>query len=168
MAKIFEKITNIFKPEKPVVKTSVAPVQPEEKFDFVEQYTLINPKLLLNGSYSLWSLCKNVPVAYESKSTEKGSGWTQCVELPTHKPIMEFLYQLEHADAEIVKQPKNRTISIINFEKGKRMFIVPDLKQPKNPVFIVDFESGDERAWFLHVTPQINRAIVKQLKTIMR
>ena len=168
MAKIFETIANAFKPKKPVAHAETAPVQADEKFDFVEQYTLIDPKLLFNGGYDLWSLCKTVPVAYENESREKGTGFAQCVELPTHKPIMEFLYQLEHAAPAIVKQPKNRTISIIHFGKGKRMFIVPDLNHPKNPFFIVDFETGNEREWFLHVTPQINRAIVKQLKIVTR
>ena len=131
---------------------------PRPKYNFVEQYTLVNPRnVLLN--YNVFSLCENMPVRYESKY---GDGWTECVSLPT-QVFLGYLNALKHAPDIIVNDKKMRTISVVNLKNNRQLFILPNLKSPKKPIYA--YEQG---TLAFDVTPEINRAIVEQIKMFTR
>ena len=153
LKKIFSKKE---KTEKPAAEKSL----PKPMFDFVQQYTLVNPNQVM-VDYSDWSSCKEIPVAYEKEG--KSSGFAECVQLPT-KIIGGFLYELQNAPGKIIDNPVMRTVSVINLKNGKKMYILPNLQSPKTPDIFI--EKPKELAF--HVNPEINRAIVNQLKLYTR
>ena len=128
------------------------------KYDFIKQYTLVNPhKMFLD--YNLFSWCENMPVKYE---TEHGTGWTPCVLLPT-QVFLGYLHALERAPERIASNPKFRTVFVVNLKNDRKLCILPNLRSPKKTVYA--YEPGELA---FHVTPEINRAIVDQVKTITR
>ena len=135
---------------------------PRPKYDFVEQYTVIDPKKVMNGGYNLWALCEKVPVVCE-ESPVTSCGFRECVMLPTNI-VMGFLQTLEAAKSETIAEPKMRTISIVHLSKNYRVVIGPNFESPKNPIFWLVANDAPKKDWILHVTPEKNRAIVEQLK----
>ena len=127
---------------------------------FVEKYVLIQPKKLLID-YSMFVGHKTIPVAYEQSTN---TGWNKCVQLPNEKPIRIFLKHLRDTDPEMVNAEKMRTISIIKIDNNKDMYIFPDLKGKKQYEMFVHFKKRDKYSWAHYVTPEINRAIVEQIK----
>jgi len=172
MAKLFDKLfkKNVAEPVAPVApktdRPAFAPL-PRPKYDFVEQYTIIDPKRVLNGGYELWLLCEKVPVVCE-ESKISPCGFRASIELPT-KVILGFLGDLKNAPAEKIADPKKRLLSIVHLNEKNRVYIFPNLKEPKNPWFVVE-NSDDESAkgWSLYTTPEKSRAIVEQLKMYTR
>ena len=136
-------------------------VIPKSSYHFVEQYTLTDPHKLMT-KYSLFGLCKNIPVAYE---TETSSGWLPSIEIPNEYPFNAYISQLSSVTSEEIKDPRTRTISIINVAPNKKVYVLPDIKTPKNPVICIKFDDENaEKAWPLYMTPDIRHAIVEQLK----
>ena len=163
MAKLFDKVfgkkevVTSSKVDKPVF----SPI-PRPKYDFVEQYTVIDPKKVLNGGYELWQFCDNVPVACEEGGVSP-TGFIQCKMLPT-KIMMGFLCELYKKPAKEIIDPKKRTISIVHISKDHRIVIGPNFESPKAPVFWLVAEDAAKKDWILHVSPEKNRAIVDALK----
>lgn len=145
----------------PVVNSTLGekPVIPQPKYDFVEQYTLTQPKELMFG-YDYWSDCRNVPVRYEQNGNN--SGFAACVELPS---IVFFRWwkTIQTAPQEVLNDPKSRTISIVKLKNGGKLYILPNLKNQKNPIYA--YEEGELG---MQTTPEINRAIVEQIKMFTR
>ena len=129
MANFFETLFN----KKPTNVESKSEVVVAPKYDFVKQYVLADPRNIMID-YSLWSSCPTVPVAHESD--EKGTGFCKCVELPT-KVFLGYLAALKKAPAEIRKNPKMRTISVIKLDEDKRMYVIPDLKDAEKPFLLI-------------------------------
>ena len=162
MAKLFDKLFN--KKQKVAEKADIpAPVVlPRPKYDFVEQYTIVDPKRVLNGGYELFSGCSTIPVVCE-ESEVSPCGFRRCIQLPT-RIVYGFLETLKDMPAEKITDPKMRTISIVHLAKGCRIVIGPNFESPKNPIFWIVDKSDKKPDWFLYVTPEKNRAIVEQLK----
>ena len=133
------------------------PTVAQLKFDFVEQYTLVHPKNV-STDYNYWGLCQTLPVWYEKAGTQ--SDFHNGVQLPT-QVFLGYLNALKNAPLDI--DPKMRTISIVNLQNNAKLFILPNLKSPKRPISVC--EQWDLA---LNTTPEINRAIVEQLKMFTR
>ena len=162
MAKLFDKL---FSKKQPVAQQTEKPapvVLPQPKYDFVEQYTIVDPKRVLNGGYELFYGCATIPVVCEE--SEVSPCWfRRCVQLPT-RIVYGFLETLKHMPAEKITDPKMRTRSIVHLAKGCRVVIGPNFESPKNPIFWIVDKNDKTPDWFLYVTPEKNRAIVEQLK----
>ena len=163
MAKLFDKLFG----KKEVITSKKAdrpmfsPI-PRPKYDFVEQYTVIDPKKVFNGGYSLWQLCENVPVACE-ESEVSPTGFIRCKMLPTNI-VMGFLMELQRRPSEQIADPKMRTISIVHISKNHSFVIGPNFESPKAPVFWLVADDAAKKEWILHVTPEKNRALIDALK----
>jgi len=132
---------------------------PKQKYDFVEQYTLTSPKKLM-VSYDYWSLCNDVPVRYENAKPDEG--FAKCVELPS-VVFFPWWETIQKAPQEVLNNPKFRTISVVNLEHGGRFFILPNVKDITRPIY-----AYPEGKLGLLTTPEINRAIVEQIKMFTR
>ena len=149
--------------DKPAQTASVdvAPTEkqaiPQPKYDFVEQYTLVPPKNLMFG-YDYWELCENVPVWCEDSSStfNKGVKIPTAVFFPWWKTVLQ-------APLETVNNKKSRTISIVKLKNGGKLYILPNLKNQKNPIY-----AYKESELGMQTTPEINRAIVEQIKMFTR
>ena len=163
MAKLFDKMFGNKDAGKSqgINKPVFSPI-PRPKYDFVEQYTVIDPKKVFNGGYSLWELCENVPVACE-ESEVSPTGFISCKMLPT-KIMMGFLEELYQKPANEIIDPKKRTISIVHISKNHSIVIGPNFESPKAPVFWLVADDAPKKDWILHVTPEKNRALVDALK----
>ena len=153
-------------------KTKVQPVSEQEqnkdsktKPDFIKQYTLFDPKKVM-VTYSAFSNCSTIPVAYES-NVFKGI-FAQCFQMPNQEPFVNYLKQLSNAKPEVAASHKKRTISVIELDKDKNIFILPNLEHKKTLSIVVSFKDGNTESWPLFMTPEINRAIVEQLKFYTR
>ncbi len=145
---------------KPKQKTFEPVAKP--KYDFVEQYTIVDPKKVFYGGYDSWVGCENIPVVCEEHyKTPNGVGYY--AELPA-KIVMGFLMELQRKSAAEIENPKMRTLSIIHISKHHRVIIGPNFYSPKFPVFWVITDDADRKDWVFYVTPEINRAIVDALK----
>ena len=162
MAKVFDKLFHKKQKAAPQAEKPTYVALPRPKYDFVEQYTIVDPKRVLNGGYNLWSLCEKVPVVCE-ESKVSPCGFHSCIELPTNI-VMGFLQTLEAAKPETIAEPKMRTISIVKISDNHRIVIGPNFESPKTPVFWVVVEDAPKKDWILHMTPEKNRAIVDALK----
>ena len=162
MSGLLEKLFK--KGNKPAEKTEAVTEKKYEKPDFVKQYVLTNPNLLLID-YHYFFGCEEIPVAYEQ---ETRTGFQTCVELPNNKYIREYLLQLYAAKNEVLQDPKTRTISVIQIAPNDYLYILPNLKNMKNPLMLVGFKKEPHYSWVLNVNPEINRAIVEQLKPFTR
>ena len=160
MANLFEKL---FNRKSSVVqndnkKTNV--VLPRPKYDFVEQYTVIDPKRVLNGGYELFYGCNMIPVACEESKTS-ACGFNRAIMLPRNI-IAGFLDALKQAPAETIDNPKMRTISIVHLSDNQRVVIGPRIDKPGTViVWTVDSKKHD---WLFDITPEKNRAIVEAMK----
>ena len=143
----------------PVVNSTLGekPVIPQPKYDFVEQYTCVPPQNLMFG-YDYWSLCKNVPVWCENSSSafNKGVNIPTAVFFPWWKTVLQ-------APLETVNNKKSRTISIVKLKNGGKLYILPNLKNQENPIYA--YKEGELG---MQTTPEINRAIVEQIKMFTR
>ena len=128
---------------------------PQPTSPLVQQYTLVPPKQLFIN-YDLFQYCKEVPVWYE-KEDETDFHSTSLL-LPTDV-VLSYLNALKYASDEVVQNPLNRTISVIQLLNDEKLYILPNLKSPKNPISVCE-----QGALGLFTTPEINRAIVEQLK----
>jgi len=131
---------------------------PQPKADFVKQYTLTHPKNV-SMDYNLFDLCETMPVWHEVPNAQSDFHSTS-LQLPT-KVFLRYLNALKHTPLDI--DPKMRTISVVNMKNGAKLFILPNLQSPKNPISVC--KDGDVA---LNTTPEINRAIVEQLKIFTR
>ena len=165
MSNVFDKLFGKKDAVAPVAqkseKPAFAPVA-KPKYDFVEQYTIVDPKKVLNGGYDLWQLCDTVPVVCE-ESTKSICGFSQGIMLPT-RIVMGFLMELKNKPAEEIADPKMRTLSIVHISKNHRVVIGPNFESPKNPVFWLVASDAAKKDWIMYVTPEKNRAIVDALK----
>ena len=157
MNKLLEKLK-----KQQIVENKVEEKQPqqtEHKYDFVETYTLVNPKNAFM-QYELFSLCQNIPVAIEGKGAN--TGFCDTIQLPTEH-FLEYLKELKSAPNEISQNPLMRKVFIINLKNNEKMFVFPNIKHPKNP-----YIAFEEKTLPFNVTPQINHAIVDALKNFTR
>ena len=134
-------------------------------YDFVEQYTIVDPKKVLNGGYELFAGCEKIPVVCE-ESKKTCCGFSACIEIPTNI-VLGFLKALNNMPAEKIVDPKMRTLSIIHLSPEHRIVIGPSLDKPKAPILWA-VDSKDKGDWVLNITPEKNRAIVNQLKIYTR
>lgn len=140
--------------------TKIKPkVLPQPTSPLVQQYTLVPPKQVFID-YDLFQYCKEIPVGYEQ--SDNNSGFHECVSLPT-EVVLTYLNALKYASDEVVQDPLNRTISIIQLKGNEKLYILPNLKSPKHPISVCE-----ENALGLLTTPEINRAITEQLKMYTR
>ena len=140
--------------------TYTLPAKP--KYDFVEQYTILDPKRVMNGGYNLFSECETIPVLCEEADVSP-FGFRVCKRLPTNI-VIGFLEDLNKASDEQIADPKMRTISMIHLSPDCRFIIGPNIASPKHPAYYILDENDQRYDWVLHVTPEKNRAIVEQMK----
>lgn len=138
------------------------------KYEFIDQYILADPKNVLIN-YSAFNMCGKIPVACETVES-KTSTFKNCVHLPNQPEFTDYLTSLTTADKKLIKNPLYRTIYVVNLAQKKQMFILPDIKNIKNPIFSVVFsdEPEKEKDWFLYMTPTLNRAVIEAVKTYTR
>lgn len=65
---IFKKL---FKKTPVTTEEKTQQIKKEESFDFVERYTLLDPKKVFIDS-EMWELCKKVPLACENENGDFG------------------------------------------------------------------------------------------------
>ena len=163
MGNLFDKIFNkkakvqAEQKQQPVAKSQFEPVQ-RPRYSFVEQYTIIDPKRVMNGGYDLWSWCRSIPVACEDGM--KSTGFVNCKQIPT-QIVWNFLKTLEKTPSEQIVDPKMRTLTIVNLSSDHRVVILPNFESPKNPYL---WPVDDDKDWILYVSPDKNRAIVDAIK----
>ena len=160
MTNLFNKMFNKEKNNETKQKQAQPAPIPQPGYDFVEQYTLVNPKNLFMD-YNLWSMCETLPVAVEGK--ESGTGFAQCVRLKTNV-LLPFIQKLENAPTEVSKKQEMRTISIINMKHGAKAYVFPDLEKDQVYLLTVLEKKQKNLPISCFVTPEINRAIVAQSK----
>ena len=143
-------------------------VAKKPEYDFVDQYVLVDPRNVLID-YSAFIMCNKIPVACETVES-KTSTFKNCVHLPNQPEFANYLASLTAADKKLIKNPIYRTISVVNLAPEKHVYILPDIKNIKNPIFSVVFfdEPEKEKDWFLYMTPVLNRASVAAAKTYTR
>ena len=136
---------------------------PKSKYSFVEQYVLADPNNLKFCSYEMWDFCEMTPVAYQTTNTE--SGWLNTVDLPSFW-AQQFLNVLKNSDSAVRNDPKQRLVSVINMKDGHKLYIAPHLGDTSASYLVNEYENNEKRKydWVLYVTPEINRAIVEQVK----
>ena len=140
--------------------------------DFVERYTLVNPKTIL-GNENLWELCDKVPVAYEKEGNH--SDMCECVQLHT-SIMLPFMNALRQSPDTDIEPAHRRTVSIVNLNDGKKIYVLPILPICKRPeqcwMYFADDKTGKTknfpRGWSLNMTPQIRRALVEEIKVHTR
>ena len=133
---------------------------PKPQYDFVQQYTLIDPKKLKNG-YDKWAGRCFVLVAYE-----KNKYLITRVKMDT-KIIYPFLMALKNAPREISARPENRTVSVIDLKHGAKAYVFPNLDETNKNYDIVFSNSKkccQDLPLSCFITPEINMAIMAQLK----
>lgn len=161
---MFDKIKNLLKskqPEQTEKQEEKTSLVQKSKYDFVEQY-VITDRLLHVSCYEMWSLGNTTPVAYDNNGQ---GGWLATVELP-NPWAQDFLKKLKTSSKEIRKDPKQRLISIINMKDNHKIYIVPSLADKNRSVIIPENVTDKQHYydWLLYVTPEINRAIIEQVK----
>ena len=111
----------------------------------------------------MWDFCEMTPVAYQKHAFE--SGWLNTIDLPSFW-AQRFLNELKNAAPEIRNDPLQRLISIINLRAGHKLYITPHLKDKTASYLVNEYKNDDKRNrdWVLYVTPEINRAIIEQVK----
>ena len=123
---------------------------------YIEKYVITDPKdVLLN--YNLFSDAAEIPVRVTS------DGWGHCVPLPTNI-FLGYLNKLAGTSKTITNNLKFRTVFIVSLLNKKKAYILPNAKD-LNQWYIAIKKPGDLG---LNTTPEINRAIVEQIKTITR
>jgi len=130
------------------------------KYDFVQQYTLIDPKKVKKG-YDNWKKRCFVLVAYEQNKY-----LIKRVKMDTNI-VFPFLKALRNAPSEISKRPENRTVSVINMKHGAKAYVFPNLHETNKQYDIVftNAENGHQNLPLSCFTsPEINLAIVAQAK----
>jgi len=160
MAKLFDRLFHKKQAVASNANKSAYAKLPRPKYDFVEQYTIVDPKRVL-GNYEFWQMCETIPVICE-ESPETSGGFRSGIQLPTNI-VLGFLRLLNGMPAEKIADPKMRTISIIHLSKDQRVVIGPSPDPFKQLSFLTP-DSVEQGEWVLHVTPATNRAIVEQLK----
>lgn len=133
---------------------------PKPQYDFVQQYTLIDPKKLKNG-YDKWAGRCFVLVAYE-----KNKYLITRVKMDT-KIIYPFLMALKNAPREISARPENRTVSVIDLKHGAKAYVFPNLDETNKNYDIVFSNSKkccQDLPLSCFITPEINMAITAQTK----
>ena len=132
----------------------------EPSYNFVDQYVVIDPKKLLINEEA-FALCSKIPVAHAYSPNSEG--WHACVQLDT-RVMLPFLRALRQAPAEQIAPANMRTVSVINLDKDKRIYVLPNLADPKRALIHIMFEKGDGHTWPFYMTPEKRYAIVEQLK----
>ena len=162
---MFDKIKNLLKskqPEQTKTQEEKTSFIPKSKYDFVEQYVVVDPNNLLHIGYEAWYFCNKTPVAYDNNGQ---GGFVETIELPTEW-AQSFLAGLKTRNEEVRNDPKQRLISVINLKDNHKIYLVPHLDEKRGSVLIRENDTDKKRKldWVLYVTPEINRAIVEQMK----
>ncbi len=168
-----ESNMNIFKK---LFKKTPAPItetQKEESFDFVERYTLIDPKKVFINP-EMWELCKKVPLACENENGD--FGFEPCAFLDT-SVMLPFVGTLKASPVEDTEPKSARTVSVVRVNEDVSIYVLPVLPickaeekywlywvNDKKPTRGNSFPKG----WSFHMTPQINRALAAQMKSYAR
>ena len=160
MAKVFDKLFGKKQTVEQNQKTTDGAL-PRPRYDFVEQYTIVDPKNVMNGGYELFSLCKNIPVVCE-ESPKTCCGFSSCIEMPTNI-VLGFLETLKNMPTEKIADPKMRTLSIVHLSPEHRIVIGPSFDDSKKAI-LWSADSKKKGDWVFDITPDKNRAIVEQLK----
>lgn len=155
----------LFKRETPV---SVEQSETSEHI-FVEKYVLAKPNNMM-VDYTWFFDCRAIPVAYEP---ENSGGFNDCLTLPNTFAVRRYLTQLMNTDNKRLSDPRTRTVSIVKMTHDKHVLVYPELNRNIPSARIAPFygkkQNEEERdSWVLYVTPEINRVIVNQIKTITR
>lgn len=143
-----------------VKKAQINKKIPKPQYDFVQQYTLVDPKKLKNG-YDKWAGRCFVLVAYEQNKY-----LITRVKMDT-KIVYPFLVALKNAPREISEKPENRTVSVINMKHGARAYVFPNLDETNKNYDIVFSNSKKCRQDLplsCFISPEINMAIMAQIK----
>lgn len=158
MAKFLKKIQQKWNRKLDDLRESITPkpVKP----DFVESYTLANPKNVL-AVYDYWELCKKMPVAYEDENNK--SSWLNGVMLET-SIILPLLRKLKSAPKEISDIPEMRTISIVHLSPKHEVYILPNPTEPKSVVIDINTASTNKYDWVFYMNPEKRYAIVNEIK----
>ena len=152
-----------FLTKQPENTTKQNTIIPKSAYNFVEQYVLADPNNLNFCGYEMWDFCEMTPVAYQQTALQ--SGWLNTVELPSIW-VQKFLNALKNSSPDVRNDPTQRLISVINMNAGHKLYITPHLKDKTGSYLISEYENDNKRKydWVLYVTPEINRAIVEQIK----
>ena len=110
--------------------------------------------------YELFSLSNDVPVAVESKGASL-TGVYDSVPLPV-RHFLPYIRDLKNSPDEVVANPTKRTVFVVELLNNEKMYIFPNLQQPTKPCVTVTNTVA------FNVTPAINIAITKALKTFTR
>lgn len=140
-------------------KTTATPKISVPSYDFVEQYVLIDPKKLL-ANEEAFALCKKIPVAHETKDS---GGWHICAQLHT-SVMLPFIRSLRLTASEKIVPAKMRTVSVINLDRDKYIYVLPSITVPNAAEIHIIFDKGDENSWPFYMTPTIRKAVVEQVK----
>lgn len=133
---------------------------PKPKYEFVQQYTLIDPKKVRSG-YNKWAGRCFVFVAYEQNKY-----LITCVKMDA-EIVFPFLMALKNAPRKISEKPQNRTVSVINMKHGAKAYLFPNLSNENKNYDIVFSTAGNgsqELPLSCFTTPEINLAIAAQAK----
>ena len=170
--KLFEKLSKKHHPEPQKIEVKQHPVD-TVKYDFVERYTLVNPKNIF-ANHEAWALCDNMPVAYEN-SQEK-SCWNKCVKLNT-SIMLPFIRACKASPNEDLVPEKNRTVSIVHVNKDIDIYVVPMLPMLKSDLdcwlFWVNRKQRTKdnqfpKGWSFYMTPDIRKALANEIKVHTR
>lgn len=142
----------------PSVKT------PKNSYDFVSQYTLIDPKKLL-ANEEAFALCHKIPVVYENSQPK--DAWHVGAQLHT-KVMLPFIRALRAAKPEDIAPADTRTVSVIELAQGKYIYVLPRITMPKTAEMYIVFDNDNENAWPLYMTPEKRKAVVEQIKVHTR
>lgn len=140
------------------------PVAAKKVYDFVKEYTFVDPKNLLLD-YECFASCETLPVA--CMSSENGLGWTETVQLPTEM-VLPFLRKLKNTDYKKTYSVNMRKVFVVDLTHGKSVLITPNLENPANPIrsFFDNGKISNESNCAALVTPEISRAIAQHVNEI--
>ena len=160
---MLEKLKNFFKKETPETTATIAYGIPKSQYSFVEQYIIVDPQKVQNGGYGFRIIRKFTLVAYEGKKID--GKFLPTIQLPTDWALF-FLKRFKRSAPEVRNDPTQRLISIIHLDDKHKLYVVPNLKTKKGSAFVGGNTADKERKndWVFYVTPEINRAIVEQVK----
>ncbi len=170
-------LKNLFKKkskQQPIKKADTKPVLP----DFVERYTLVNPKNILGGP-ELWALSPEMPIPYENDKNT--SGRMECAKLHT-SVMLPFMRDLKRTPNEFIEPGHMRTVSVVHLNNGLHIYVLPVLPmtqmakisknghKPSCYVALADDNDTnckrleDKPGWSFFMNPEIRKAIVEEIK----
>jgi hypothetical protein len=143
-----------------IKKTKPTKKLPQPKYDFVHQYTLVDPRYV-TPDYDFWASWCFLPVACES---EKDSA--VCVKMDT-RILMPFLTLLKNTPKKLLEKPEMRTVSVVDMKHGAKAYLFPNLDEASGGYKIIFTNARKSRMRLplsCFTTPEINQAITAQAK----